>query len=228
MMSKIKIAIAEDHKDCRKALSMAFKTEKNLEIVLMAENGIDLLEQLKCIAPDIIIMDIRMPKMDGIAATDSVLELYPNIKIIAYSLYDYESNIVKMYLHGVRSFVGKDGGVDELFKVINIVATGGAYLTEMAFEIIQRNLPKNILNDFDCSSLLKLSQRELEILWHVSQLKSVKEIAELLFISLPTVNNHEANIRHKLNIHGANSLQRYSLNVKDMLSFSEGVVKLKK
>jgi two-component system response regulator NreC len=227
-MTKIKIAIADDHKDLKKALNVAFKIENNFEIVLTAENGIDLLEQLKRVKTDIIIMDIRMPRMDGIEATDRVLELYPKIKVIAYSLYDYESNVIKMYSHGVRSFVGKEDGIDELFKAINIVADGGAYLTEMALEIIQRNLPKNVSNDFDFSSLLKLSQRELEILWHVSQLKSVKEIAEILFISLPTVNNHEANIRHKLNIHGANSLQRYSLSVKDMLSFSDGVVKLKK
>jgi DNA-binding CsgD family transcriptional regulator len=82
--------------------------------------------------------------------------------------------------------------------------------------------------DFDCSSLLKLSQREMEVLWHVSQLKSMKEIAELLFISLHTVNNHEANIRHKLNIHGANSLQRYSLSIKDKLICTDGIVELKK
>lgn len=227
-MTKIKIAIADDHKDLKKALNIAFKTESNFEIVLTAENGIDLLEQLKRVKPDIIIMDIRMPKMDGIEATGQVLELYPKIKIIAYSQYDYESNIIKMYTHGVRSFVGKEDGIDELFKAINIVADGGAYLTENAFEIIQRNLIGSQPKDFDCTLLLKLSQRELEVLWHVSQLKSVKEIAELLFISLPTVNNHEANIRHKLNVHGANSLQQYSLNVKDKLILKDGIVKLKK
>ena len=227
-MDKIKIAIADDHKDIRKALNIAFNTEKSLEVVLTAENGIDLLEKLQRVKPEIIIMDIRMPKMDGIEATDQVLALYPNIKIIAYSQYDYESNIIKMYTHGVRSFVGKEDGTDELFKAIKIVADGGAYLTENAFEIIQRNLIGIQSKDFDCSSLLKLSQRELEVLWHVSQLKSVKEIAELLFISLPTVNNHEANIRHKLNVHGANSLQQYSLNVKDKLILIDGIIKLKK
>jgi DNA-binding NarL/FixJ family response regulator len=227
-MTKIKIAIADDHKDLKKALNIAFKSEKNFEIVLTAENGIDLLEQLKRVKPDIIIMDIRMPKMDGIEATDQVLELYPKIKIIAYSQYDYESNIIKMYTHGVRSFVGKEDGIDELFKAINIVADGGAYLTENAFEIIQRNLIGSQPKDFDCTLLLQLSQRELEVLWHVSQLKSMKEIAELLFISLPTVNNHEANIRHKLGIHGVNSLQQYSLNVKDKLIRSDGIIKLKK
>lgn len=227
-MRKIKIAIADDHKDLKKTMNIAFKTEKSFEIVLTADNGIDLLEQLKRVKPDIIIMDIRMPKMDGIQATDQVLELYPNIKIIAYSQYDYESNIIKMYTHGVRSFVGKGEGIEELFKAINIVAGGGAYLTENAFEIIQRNLIGIQHGDFDCSSLLKLSQREMEVLWHVSQLKSMKEIAELLFISLHTVNNHEANIRHKLNIHGANSLQRYSLSIKDKLICTGGIVELKK
>lgn len=77
-------------------------------------------------------------------------------------------------------------------------------------------------------TLSKLSQSELKVLWYVSQLKSVKEIAELLFISPNTVNNHEANIRHKLYLHGANSLQQFAQSVKGMLFLQNGVVELKK
>ena len=85
-------------------------------------------------------MDIRMPKMDGIIATEKVREFYPNIKIIAYSQYDYEANIVAMYSKGVKSFVGKDDGPEELLKAIRTVHGGGAYMTDMAMEIVQRKL----------------------------------------------------------------------------------------
>jgi two-component system NarL family response regulator len=234
MMSKIKIAIADDNKQFRRAIKALFKTERDFEIILEADNGVHLLEQLKTEQPDIVLMDIRMPRMDGIEASKKVKEIYPNIKIITFSQYDYESNIVEMYAIGVKSFIGKGDSPDELFKAIRTVHTSGSYMTDLATGIIQRRLAykakesNNIQVDFDCTPLLKLTQRELEVLWHVSQLKSMKEIAELLFISLPTVNNHEANIRHKLNIHGANSLQRYSLSAKDKLICADGIVELKK
>lgn len=95
----------------------------------------------------------------------------------------------------------------------------------------EKDLSQQILNLAKMSNmdtLTKLSQSEQKVLWYVSQLKSVREISELLFISPNTVNNHEANIRHKLNISGANSLQQYALSVRDMLSFANGIVELKK
>lgn len=82
--------------------------------------------------------------------------------------------------------------------------------------------------EFDYTLLSNLSKAELKVIWYVSQLKAQKEIANLLFISPNTVNNHEVNIRHKLSFNGRNSLQRYSLNVKDRLIFVDGVIKLKK
>jgi two-component system nitrate/nitrite response regulator NarL len=81
-----------------------------------------------------------MPKMNGIEASKKVLELYPKIKIITYSQYDYESNIVQMYIVGVKSFIGKDDRPEELLKAIRTVYTSGTYITDMATEIIKRNL----------------------------------------------------------------------------------------
>lgn len=139
-MSKIKIAIADDNKQFRNTIKALFKTERDLEIVLEADNGVQLLEQLKTEQPEIILMDIRMPKMNGIEASKKVLELYPKIKIITYSQYDYESNIVQMYIVGVKSFIGKEDRPEELLKAIRTVYTSGSYMTDMATEIIKRNL----------------------------------------------------------------------------------------
>jgi DNA-binding NarL/FixJ family response regulator len=139
-MSKIKIAIADDNKQFRNTIKALFKTERDLEIVLEADNGVQLLDQLKTEQPEIILMDIRMPKMYGIEASKKVLELYPKIKIITYSQYDYESNIVQMYIVGVKSFIGKEDRPEELLKAIRTVYTSGSYMTDMATEIIKRNL----------------------------------------------------------------------------------------
>ena len=139
-MSKIKIALADDNKQFRNSIKTLFKTEHDLEITLEADNGVQLLEQLKKERPEIILMDIRMPKMNGIDAAKRIIELYPQIKIITYSQYDYESNIVQMYIIGVKSFIGKDDRPEELLKAIRTVYTSGSYMTDMATEIIKRNL----------------------------------------------------------------------------------------
>jgi DNA-binding NarL/FixJ family response regulator len=139
-MSKIKIALADDNKQFRNSIKILFKTERDLEIIFEADNGVQLLEQLKTEQPEIILMDIRMPKMNGIEASKKIIELYPKIKIITYSQYDYESNIVQMYIVGVKSFIGKDDRPEELLKAIRTVYTSGSYMTDMATEIIKRNL----------------------------------------------------------------------------------------
>lgn len=139
-MTKIKIAIVDDNKQFRKAIKALFKTERDLEIMLEADNGINLLEQLEKEQPEIILMDIRMPKMDGIEASKKVKELYPKIKIITFSQYDYESNIIQMYIIGVKCFIGKSDSPDELIKAIRTVHTSGSYMTDLSSEIIQRHL----------------------------------------------------------------------------------------
>jgi DNA-binding NarL/FixJ family response regulator len=139
-MKKIKIGIAEDNKVSRKAIAKLIQTEDDLEVILQAEDGKQLLELLKTITPDIILMDIRMPEMDGIEASEKVKELYPSIKIIAFSLYDLEDLIIEMNIRGVKSFIGKEDDPEELFKAIRIVKDGGVYMTDRSAEIVQRYL----------------------------------------------------------------------------------------
>jgi DNA-binding NarL/FixJ family response regulator len=230
-MKKIKLAIADDHLELHQAVTLLLNTQADFEIVLHAENGLDLLEKLEIFKPDIVLMDIKMPKMNGIEATDKVLEQYPEIKIIAFSLYDNEANIVDMYLHGVKSFIGKEDPNQELFKAIRIVYDGGAYMTELSISIVQKHLTdisKNHNSQFDNHLVMQLSDAELKVLWHTCQHKSIKEIAEALFVSHHTVNNHHYNIRHKLNIQGRSSLLRYALSIKERLIMVDGKVKVKK
>jgi two-component system, NarL family, response regulator NreC len=231
-MNKIRLAIADDNPRLHRVVELMIKTEKDFELALHAQDGIDLLEKLKTVKPDIILMDIRMPAMDGFEATNQVLQLYPEIKIIAFSQYDFEENIVDMYLLGVKSFIGKEDPPDELFKAIRTVHGGGAYMTDLSIKIVQKhlsNISKHAQNYFDSSAITQLSNTELKVLWYTSQHKSAKEIAEELFISHHTVNNHHSNMRHKLNINGRNSLLRYALAAKSYLTMAaDGRVEFKK
>lgn len=222
-MPKIKLALAEDHKEFRKAIKRLIHLENDLEVILEADNGLHLLDQLKTKTPDIILMDIRMPKMDGIEATDRIKEQYPHIKIIAFSQYDQEENIIEMNIHGVKSFIGKDDEPEELLKAIRTVSDGGTYMTDKAASIVQSRLSsisrqgKSVNEDINASDLQKLSSIELVILRHTACHKSVKEIAEELFLSPNTVNNHQANLRKKLNLFGRSTLLKYALEVKSKL-----------
>lgn len=223
MMTKIKIAIADDNKQFKKAIKALFKTEQNLEIILDADNGIQLLEQLKTVRPDIILMDIRMPKLNGIETSKKVIELYPQIKIITFSQYDYESNIVQMYTIGVKSFIGKGDSPEELFKAIRTVRDGGIYMPNHAAEIIQSHFAnasmqvENKAKLDDLEFLEKLRNSELELLWQVATHKSVNEIASIFSVSPNTINNRQAFLRKKLNLFGKGKLLQYALSIKQHL-----------
>jgi DNA-binding NarL/FixJ family response regulator len=168
-MNKIKLAIVDDSEKLRKAIIRLLNLENDFEVILEAENGHDLLEQLASKTPDVILLDIRMPVMDGIEATDKIKEYFPHLKIIAYSQYDKEENIIKMNIQGVKSFIGKEGEPQELFKAIRIVHDGGAYLTEKAAIIIQKHLS----NFYE-----KIDQRADEFLFQDGDIKFLKMILE--------------------------------------------------
>ncbi len=154
-MNKIKLAIVSDHEEFRETMIQSIHLEGDLQVVLKAENGVQLLELLKATTVEVILMDIRVPKKCGFKATEQLRRLYPEIKIIALMQYDMEVNIVEMNIRGVKSFVGKENQPGELFKAIRITRMGGYYMTTLASKIIQKHLAKSkanelpILNDFE-------------------------------------------------------------------------------
>ena len=197
-MTKIKIAFADDNKQFRKAIKTLLKTERDLEIILEADNGVHLLEQLKTEKPEIVLMDIRMPKMNGIEASKKVIELYPQIKIITFSQYDFESNIVQMYIIGVKSFIGKDDEPEELLKAIRTVYTSGSYMTDMATEIIKRNLAYKA-NESNNIHLLE-NEHEKELVKMIVEGLSSVEIASRINKSPRTVEDMRKRLYSKFNI----------------------------
>ena len=197
-MNKIKIALVDDNKQLRRAIKVLFKTERDLDIILEADNGIHLLEQLQTEEPEIILMDIRMPRMNGIEASRKVKELYPKIKIITFSQYDYESNIVEMFIIGVKSFIGKDDSPDELFKAIRTVYTSGSYMTDLAAEIIQRRLAYKAKESNNIHLLD--SAEEKELIKMVMEGLSSGEIATKINKSPRTVEKMRERLYHKFNV----------------------------
>lgn len=141
-MKKISLAIADDDEVLRIALTKLFQTQKDIKLLFVADNGVELLHQLETTQPDIILMDIRMPHLDGVEATKKVLERYPSIKIIAHTNYDLPKNIIEMHRLGVKGFISKSSDTEELVNAIRTVHTTGYYLTDETFFVLKDYIRK--------------------------------------------------------------------------------------
>jgi DNA-binding NarL/FixJ family response regulator len=204
-MKKIKLAIAEDSVHYRKAIVRLLSLEQEFEFMMLVSNGVELLQRLKTETPDIILMDIRMPEMDGITATNHVRELYPKIKIIGFSQYDFESNIVKMYISGVRSFVSKEDDPRMVAIAIKEVFLNGLYINERTLAIIQKNLsfldsnPRNVT----------LTDQEKTIIDMIMVGMTSKQIGEKLSKSHRTIEDTREKLYEKLGVN--NKLELVSI-----------------
>jgi two-component system, NarL family, response regulator DegU len=197
-MEKIQIGFAEDHVIFRTSTIRALKAayENEVDVVLQANNGKHLLEQLKFHQPSIILMDISMPLMDGIEATLHVRDLYPKIKIIIYTQFDTEDNIIELNKLGVCSFLDKAQDVDELMKAIRIVKDGGIYFPEPI---------SKIWNDYlsslrEVQSGIMLDDRERSLLKLICEGLSSTEIGKKLNKSARTIEEHRANLCKKFDV----------------------------
>lgn len=216
---RIELAIAEDDDVLREALMKLFHTEVDMVVVLAAVNGSDLLQQLTRVQPDVILMDIRMPVMDGVEATRQVLARYPHAKVIAHTNYADETTIIAMYRLGVKSFIGKSANTAELLNAIRVVHNGGNYMTNETLAIFNEHLgAQHPEQEVDAETQLNsLSLAELKVLWHTARLQPIKQIADALHVSPHTVNNHQYNLRKKFNLSGRHSLAQFAVAIRRQL-----------
>lgn len=195
-MERKKIIVVDDHQIFRTGLILLLNELKTVEVIGEADNGEDLLKLLCNIKPDIVFMDIKMPKLNGIDTTKKVIEQYPDIKVIALSMHDDEKYLDSMLLAGAKGFLSKKVGIEDLEKAIQLVSQGKNYFSEDLLTILASKIqPIKKDNEQD----FKLTKREIEILQLICRGFSNLEIAESLFISQRTVESHRANLLEKTN-----------------------------
>ncbi len=189
------IIIVDDHLIFRQGLISILTSEKVAAVLGEASNGLELIELLKHHKPDIVLMDIDMPHMDGLEATEKALQLMPDLKIIAFTMFSEEDYYYKMIDRGVKGFILKTSGINELENAIRNVMMGESYFSnEILRKIIsnfgRRKETKTIKNE-------GLTDREIEVLQQICMGLNTDEIAEKLFISPKTVKSHRSNLLEK-------------------------------
>lgn len=206
-MDKIRIALADDHQLFRNGLKILLGGYSEFEVVAEASNGEELLKLIVACPADIVLMDISMPGMDGAEATAQITRLYPDISVIALSMYGEEEYYYRMVEAGAKGFILKDSDISEVHDAVIAVYRGGNYFSqELLYHVIRRI--KNREQEEKSSSL---SRREKEILLKICEGLSNHEIAGALFISKRTVDKHRANLLAKTGSKNTASLILYAI-----------------
>ncbi len=194
-IKKPTIIIVDDHLIFRQGLKSIISQENFATVTGEASNGLEFLELLKTTKPDLVLMDIDMPHMNGLEATEKAIKLMPELKIIAFTMFGDEEYYYKMIDRGVKGFILKTSGIHELENAIRDVMFGESYFSnELLRKIINNFSNKNNVTD---SIIHSFSGREMEILQLICLGMNNEEIADKLFISPKTVKSHKSNLLEK-------------------------------
>ncbi len=206
----IKVLLADDHKIMSHGLCEAVNSEAGMKVVGMAENGIEVVEMAGRLQPDIVIMDISMPQLNGIDATRKILKAYPQIKVIGLSMHSGSRLINELFTAGAKGYVLKDCEYSELIDAVKIVLGGQIYITPALGDTTLKAIRGGIDSDGELAFEL-LSERERQVVRLFTEGKSTKQVGDILSISPKTVEGHRSKIFIKLNIDNIADLTRYAI-----------------
>jgi len=204
------LMIADDHKLFAEGLSAILSEQPNFKVIGTASNGKEILHLLNHQIPDILILDLNMPVLDGEIAAEKIRQLFPSVKIMVLSMYYTAKLAAKLESIGVKAFVQKDTDAETLFTIISDLQLGEKY-----FQKIKPDVQPSVFNDGDhFQKSHNLTTREMEILQLISEDYSSQQIAQKLFIALNTVDTHRKNMAQKLNVSGKAGLLKFAIENK--------------
>lgn len=206
---KIKVIVVDDHQLFREGIVTLLFSAENIEVVAQAEDGLDAIEKAKHYKPDVVLLDISMPRMNGIEATKKLKTLIAGIKVVCLSMHSEKQYVKDVLEAGADGYLLKNCTYRQLTDAIQSVYEGKKYLSEdITGMVISGYLTKS---GSEASEYEKLSVREKEIFRLFAEGKTTREIGELLFISVKTVNTHKQNILVKLELKSNSDLVKYAL-----------------
>ena len=209
MENKLKIAIVDDHEMFRSGVKLILAQKDHWQVVIEAVNGEDFLQQLNSIIPDIVLLDISMPGLNGYDTAIKALEKYPELKIIVLTMLNEEQYYVKMIEAGVKAFILKKSGAGELFKAIEEVANGNSYFAQELLKDIVLFLNSKKVDDH-----LNLNENEKKVLYYICNGFTNKEISERLFLSAKSIEKYRTSLLQKTNTKNAAHLVMFAIQNK--------------
>jgi len=205
-MKRIRILLADDHAVVRQGFKMILDAQPDMEIVGQAANGreaVDLAEQLR---PDVVVMDVAMPELNGIEATRRLASSVPHARVVALSMHKDSVYVREILRAGARGYLLKDSGAADLVAAIHAVASGESYLSPSVSNAVLDDYRRHATNPIDL-----LTSREREVLQLLAESKTNKEIAGVLNLSVYTVEAHRGRIMEKLNLHSIAELVLFAV-----------------
>jgi DNA-binding NarL/FixJ family response regulator len=206
----IRILLADDHKIVRDGLRTLIGKEAGMEVIGEAENGRKALKMAEKIRPNVVIMDVTMPDMNGIEAARKIVTEVPGVKVIALSMHSDRRFVLGMLEAGASGYLMKDCAFDELAKAVRSVATGQTYLSPSIADVLVKGYLDKV-NEKISAARSPLTEREREILQLLAEGRSSKEIAAHLGVSVKTVETHRRNMMQKLNMRSVAELTKYAI-----------------
>ena len=210
-MSKINIAIADDYKIFREGVKKCISGDKSLLVIQEADNGEDLINGFNNLLPDVVIMDLKMPIMDGMETTQIIRKKYPSIKVLVVTMYDDDKFIIHLMEIGANGYLLKNAEPDEIRKAIYAVHENGYYFNDLVNKALLKKLvmKTNIKPSFNQN--VELTERELEVLKFICEEKTASEIAKEIFLSPRSVEGIRQRLIEKIGVRNTAGLVMFAV-----------------
>lgn len=212
MSEKNTIIIVEDHKLLREGLQSLLNNVDTYQVVGEAADGIEAIKIIKQKEPDLILLDLSMPRMNGISVVKEIKRMYPKMRILVLTIHDSDEHVLEAFEAGADGYCLKDAGRKELLIAIDSILCGKTYISPAMADIVLEGYVTDRMKLKTKTTWQTVTQREKEVLKLVGEGYQNKEVADLLHISVKTVEKHRANIMKKLDLHNTSALTAYAID----------------
>lgn len=203
---KTRILLADDHSVVRRGFRLILSSQPDMEVAGEATNGREAVDAAETLQPDVVVMDVSMPELNGIEATRRIADVSPRTRVLALSMHKDSVYVREILRAGARGYLLKDGSDADLVNAVRAIARGEGYLSPAVSDAVLSDYRKHVTNPVDL-----LTTREREVLQLIAEGRTNKEIANSLQLSVYTVEAHRGHIMEKLNLHSGGELVRFAL-----------------
>ncbi|MFQ5826797.1 MAG: response regulator [Dehalococcoidia bacterium] len=210
-MATIRVLLADDHAILREGVRILLESQPGIQVVGDASNGLEVLDKLPSLCPDVVVMDITMPHMNGLEATRRIKDLYPDIQILVLTMHESQDFFFQLLSAGASGYVLKEDTYMELVGALRTIVQGGVYVSPLIVKKLAGDYLQRVKVGDEERSYAQLTKREREVLRLLAEGKTNREIADQLCMGVNTVQTHRLHIMEKLNLHNKADLIKYAI-----------------